>query len=166
MDNFDNEYYKIIEDIEKNEKFNKLKTCRHHGITRYEHSKKVSYKSYKIAKKLNRDYISTARGALLHDFFIEEDLSKNKQKLSMFFHPYYSLKNSNKYFKLNKLEKNIIISHMFPTLPHKIPLYIESIIVSIIDKIVATQEFYQSYFKKYVYKLSNVYILLLTFIKK
>ena len=163
--NKDKNYYKIIKDIEKNPKFKLLKYCKHHGTTRYDHSQKVAYKSYKIAKKLNLDYVSTARGALLHDFFIEEDLSKNKQKLSMFFHPYNSLKNSRKYFKLNKKEKNIIISHMFPTLPHKIPLYKESILVSIIDKIIATEEFYQAYGKKYIYKLSTAYLLLLTFFR-
>ena len=161
----DKEYYKIIKDILNNEKFKQTKKCRHHGITRYEHSLKVSYKSYKIAKKHNLDYISTARAGLLHDFFIDEDLTPKKRKISMFVHPYKSLENSNKYFNLNKKEKNIIISHMFPTLPHKIPLYKESIIVSITDKIIATKEFYQSYGKEKIYKLAHLYMLIITFIR-
>ena len=160
------EFNKIVKDITNNKKFNKLKDCRHHGITRYEHSMKVAYLSYKIAKKLNLDYISVARAGLLHDFFINDDLSKKSQKVSAFTHPYKSLENANFYFNLSKKEKNIIISHMFPTLPHKIPHYKESILVSIIDKFIATKEFYQSYGKIYTYKLANIYLLLIPFIRK
>ena len=63
------------------------------------------------------------------------------------------------------MEKDIIITHMFPTLPHKIPKYLESWLVSIIDKIVATQEFYEAYAKPYTYKLSNLYLITLFFRK-
>ena len=162
----DKEYYQIVSDILNNKKFNKIKECRHHGITRYEHSLKVSYKAYKLAKKYNLDYISTARGGLLHDFFINEDLTKKEQRISMFIHPYKSLNNSNKYFNLNDKEKNIIISHMFPSLPHKIPLSKESLLVSIVDKVIATKEFYQSYGRIKVYKLSHIYMILLTLITR
>ena len=162
----DKDYYNIIKDILKNKKFIQIKNCKHHGQTRYEHSLKVSYKSYKIAKKHNLDYISTARAGLLHDFFINEDLTKKSQKISMFTHPYKSLENSCKYFNLNKKEKNIIISHMFPALPHKIPKYKESILVSIIDKIIATEEFYQSYGKEKIYKVAHLYMIILTLIKR
>ena len=161
----DKEYLNIVSDILENEKFKKTKECRHHGLTRYEHSLKVSYYSYILAKKHNLDYISVARAGLLHDFFINDDLSPRKQKVSMFVHPYKSLENANKYFELNKKEKNIIISHMFPTLPHKIPTSKESILVSAVDKVVATKEFYQSYGKEKVYKLVHLYVLILTFIK-
>ncbi len=154
-------YYRIISDIIENEKFKKLDNYRHHGITRLEHSIKVSYNSYKIAKKLKLNYNAVARAGLLHDFFINEDLSDKKQKLSMFFHPYKSLDNSCNYFQLNDMEKDIIITHMFPTLPHKIPKYLESWLVSIIDKVVATEEFYLSYAKPYTYKFSNLYLMLL-----
>ena len=78
----------------------------------------------------------------------------------MFFHPYASLKNASKYFNLTEREKDIIITHMFPSLPHKVPKYMESWIVSLVDKIVATYEFYCSYGKSYVYRLSNMYVIL------
>ena len=161
----DKEYMMIIDDIMKNNKFKKLANYKHHGMTRLEHSIKVSYNSYKIAKKLHLNYYSTARAGLLHDFFINEDLSHKKQKFSMFFHPYESINNSTKYFELNEMERDIIITHMFPSLPHKIPKYLESWLVSIVDKIVATEEFYTSYAKPYTYKLSNLYLMIL-FIKK
>lgn len=159
----DIEYMKIVENIMANQKFNQIKQCKHHGLTRYEHSLRVSYYSYLITKKLHLNYIETARAGLLHDFFITDDLKEKEQKLSMFVHPYKALTNSNNYFKLTDLEKDIIINHMFPTLPHKIPKYLESWIVSLIDKIVATYEFACSYGKIFLYKYSKIYFLLVLF---
>ncbi len=162
----DKEYYQIVKDILDNEKFNKTKDCKHHGLNRFDHSLKVSYKSYLFAKKHNLDYVSVARAGLLHDFFITEDLTKKQRKVSVVVHPYKSLENATKYFELNKKEKDIIISHMFPTLPHKIPKYKESYVVSIEDKIIATQEFYQSYGKEKFNKLAQLYLLLITILRK
>lgn len=158
-------YYRIVSDILDNNKFKKTINYRHHGMTRFDHSLKVSYYSYLIAKKIRLDYMAVARAGLLHDFFINEDMSAKKQKLSMFFHPYYSLDNADKYFNLSEMEKDIIITHMFPTLPHKIPKFLESWLVSIVDKVVAVYEFYLSYGKIYAYKLSNLYLMILV-IKK
>lgn len=161
----DYEYNDLIKDILANDKFKKLNNCKHHGISRLEHSLRVSYYSYKISKKLKLDYKSTARAGLLHDFFITDDLKGKKSKFSMFFHPYKALENSDIFFKLNDTEKDIIITHMFPTLPHKIPKYLESWVVTFVDKIIATYEFYNSYGKEYIYKLSNFSILLFLFRK-
>ncbi len=158
-------YMYIVNDILDNHEFNKIKECKHHGMNRYDHSVRVSYYSYLIAKKLRLNAVETARGGLLHDFFVESDLSVSKQKLSMFFHPYASIENSNKYFDLTDLEKDIIINHMFPSLPHKIPKYAESWIVSFVDKAVAMYEFYYAYGKNLVYRLSNLYIMLLILFK-
>ena len=161
--NEDLEFNEIVKNIMENKKFNKIKECKHHGITRYEHSLRVSYYSYLITKKLRLNYIETARGGLLHDFFINDDLTEKKQKLSMFYHPYYSIKNAKRYFDLTNLEYDIIINHMFPTLPHKIPTHLESWIVSFIDKAVATYEFYCSYGRPFIYKHANIYLLLILF---
>ena len=155
----------LIYDILENEKFLKIKKCKHHGITRFEHSMRVSYYSYLIAKKIKLNYIAAARGGLLHDFFIQEDLTPIKQKLSMFYHPYYALDNSCNMFNVSEIEKDIIINHMFPTLPHKIPRFLESWLVSLVDKVVATYEFYYSYEKTFMYKFSNLYIMILLLFK-
>ena len=159
----DIEYNNIIEDILKNDKFKQIDNCRHHGITRMEHSLRVSYYSYILSKKLKLNYQAVARAGLLHDFFINEDLKGKKSKLSMFFHPYKSLENSEIFFNLNDIEKDIIITHMFPALPHKIPKYLESWLVNIVDTTVATYEFYYSYGRPYVYKLSNLGLFLFLF---
>ena len=69
----------LVNDILENDKFKKIDNYRHHGMTRLEHSVKVSYYSYKIAKKLRLNYRAVARAGLLHDFFVVEDMSSRKQ---------------------------------------------------------------------------------------
>ena len=165
MDSYCNnyEYINIISDILDNEKFMGLEECKHHGINRLEHSLRVSYYSYLIAKKLRLNYKETARGSLLHDFFCDKDFELKNQKFSFAIHPYISLKNASNIFDLTDLEKDIIINHMFPTLPHKIPKYIESWIVSLVDKGIAIYEFYCSYARTKVYKFANIYLAILLF---
>lgn len=157
----DIEFNNIVSNILSNEKFLEIKKCKHHGITRYEHSLRVAYYSYLVTKKIKLNYFETARGALLHDFFITNELKEKEQKLSAFVHPYKALKNSNYYFNITDLERDIIINHMFPTLPHKIPKYLESWIVSIVDKVVATYEFYCSYGRTFLYRYSRLYMIIL-----
>ena len=154
----DSEYINIISDILENKKFSNTKNCKHHGITRFEHSLRVSYYSYKITKILKLGYIETARAGLLHDFFITDELTGKDKKFRIVIHPYKALENSKKYFTLNEKEKDIIINHMFPTLPHKIPKYLESWIVSLIDKFVAIYEFSCSYKKTLLFNYSKVYL--------
>jgi len=137
----DKEYINIVSDILDNEKFKKLRDCEHHGLSRLDHSLRVSYYSYLFAKKYNLDYVKVARAGLLHDFFINEDLTEKERKISAFVHHNVALDNSCKYFDLSNKEKNIIVAHMFPLTLFRIPIYIESYLVSIIDKIVATYEF-------------------------
>lgn len=155
------EYMNIICDILKNKNFLSLEKCKHHGINRLEHSMRVSFYSYCIAKKLKLNYIETARGGLLHDFFHVEELTPKKQKFCFAVHPYQSLDNASNNFSLSALEKDIIINHMFPTLPHKIPKYMESWLVCFVDKAVAMYEFYCSYGRSKVYKFANIYLALL-----
>lgn len=149
------EYEYITKDILNNKEFNKIELEKHHGTNRLIHSKRVSYNAYKICKILGLDYIAAARAGLLHDFFIRED----RKIKSMFTHPVIALENTKNNFYLNDKEKDIILSHMFPIGP-SIPKYIESWIVSITDKIVATYEFIESFYIKNAYTPSK-YVLLI-----
>ena len=134
-------FMNIINEYINNEKFQKTKYIEQHGITRFEHSLKVSYYSYKITKLLRLNYKETAVGGLLHDFYINTNEINKKEKFNLFFkHPKLALETSNSEFDLTKLEKDIIRNHMFPTTP-AIPKYLESWIVCFVDKCVATKEF-------------------------
>ena len=161
--NKDEEYLYIINNIIKNKEFNKIEQIKHHNTNRLDHSIKVSYYSYKIAKTLKLDYKEVARGGLLHDFYIEEisECKKIKDKIKLFSikHPKDAVSNASQYFELSDKEIDIIKSHMFPV-DYKIPKYAESWIVSLVDKVLSVGEFS----KKFSYKFSYVINLYLLFI--
>jgi len=155
----DEDYISIIHDILENKEFNSIGNIEHHGTNRLEHSKRVSFYSYKIAKILKLDYEQTARAGLLHDFFISEENRKFKDRLlSTFIHPKESVKNSARVFGLTSKEENIIRSHMFP-IYISIPKYAESWIVSIVDKIIGTYEFSIKFRTKLSYASNLLFLL-------
>ena len=153
----DNDYLNIVNDILYNEDFKKIDNNIHHGLSRLDHSLRVSYYSYKISKFMSLNYKETARAGLLHDFFMTGELSKKEQRISAFVHPKKALENSNKIYSLSNREKNIIEAHMFPLVINKIPKYKESWLVSGVDKIVALYEFGFSYGTKAFAKIPNAY---------
>ena len=159
----DKEYKKIVKDIFRNVEFKKIINIEHHGISRMEHSIKISYYSYKIAKKLRMDYVSVARGGLLHDFFLDGDERGAKKKFfDTFTHPKRALQTSIDNFDVNDIEKNIIVSHMFP-IYLSLPKYKESILVNTVDKVIGFKEMLRGFGCKFIYqfKYSYVFVLLL-----
>lgn len=137
----DKQYLIRINDILENKEFQKMETITHHEGNRLDHSIRVSYYSYRLAKLLKLDSEKVARAALLHDFFLEQNTGatvKEKAKM-MLMHPEYALENSKKYFKLSSIEEDIILSHMFPIGKH-IPKYFESWMVDIVDDIASIYE--------------------------
>lgn len=157
----DLEYMRIVNNILENEEFNKIKKIEHHGITRFDHSVRVSYYSYKVAKALHLDYVQTARGGLLHDFFLSpEDRSKKERFISTFIHPAQALETAKSQFTLSRKEEDMIRSHMFP-INISVPKYAESWIVSTVDKVVAASELSLK-FKfslKYAYNITLLFML-------
>ena len=135
---YEPEFNKITEKILNNRKFKKMKNVPHHyATTRYAHNVEVAYKTFKIAKRLNLNYVDMTKAALMHDFYFDEDFSSRRK--CFFNHAKISLKNANKITKLNEIQENIIMSHMFP-IGGKRPRYKESIIVDFVDDIVSIKE--------------------------
>lgn len=161
--NKDQEYLFIIDNIMENDAFRKIENIKHHNTTRLDHSMKVSYYSYKIAKTLKLDYKEVARGGLLHDFYTDKisECTKIKDKIKLFStqHPKDAVINATTHFNLSEKEINIIESHMFPV-DYRVPKYAESWIVSLVDKVLSFGEFS----KKFSYKLSYILNLYLLFI--
>lgn len=156
----DNRYNSIVNDILINEEFNKIKNIEHHGVTRFEHSLKVSYYAYKIADKINLNKNEVARAGLLHDFFLSKENRNLKEKfVSTFVHPKEAVENADKHFIISKREKNIIKSHMFPFYI-SIPIYKESWLVSLVDKVIGTCEFACKFKTKLKYS-TNLFLLVL-----
>lgn len=125
----------------------------HNNLTRLGHCIYVSYKSYLISKALGLDYVSAARGALLHDFYLYRWNIKHSW-LHYFTHPYTALKNAEHTFSLNEIEKDIIVKHMWP-LTLKLPKYAESVIVILIDKFCSIMELFKLVNKPKIQTLLN-----------
>lgn len=156
----DEKYYSIIDNIIRDKEFNKLNDIEHHGITRYKHSVRVSYYSYKICKLLKLDYVDAARAGLLHDFYLS-DLDRNfKEKFTeTFTHPKKAAEHAMQIYGINGREEDIIKSHMFPFCT-SMPKYAESWIVNFVDKVIGSFEFGKKFEKQLVYS-SNLLLLFL-----
>ncbi len=140
------EFNKIIKDIVTNEEFMKLQNEVHHSTTRFDHSLRVAYEVYTKLRDSNQNYVEATRAALLHDFFFDDNLSSS-QNDRLNNHPLIALENAKKYFDINELQENIILSHMYP-LSYCLPRFKESWIVSLMDKKVTIVEFKRFGLKK------------------
>ena len=145
------EFFHLVHDILRHEEFLKLKTYFHHTDYIYDHVLRVAYISYVISRVLKLDYRAAARGGLLHDFFLydwrERKATDSAKALHGQEHPKIALANAKKYFAVNEREADIIVKHMFPK-TKIMPRYLESVVVSISDKIATSYEYVHYYFKK------------------
>lgn len=149
----DNDYYRCISDLIENEYVRQMDNYIQHGsTTTLKHCIMVSYNSYQLAKKMNLDYISAARAGLLHDFYLYDWHDGPKAdsffKKHGFTHSRTALKNAEKYFELNDVEKDIILKHMWPLTLTLVPKYKESMLVSFVDKYISTKETASPYYNK------------------
>ena len=160
------EFKNIIKDLIDNETVQQMKNYRQHCDTNcFEHCYIASYYCYVICKKLNLDYKSAARGAMLHDLFLYDWRKKgDREGLHAFTHGKAACENAAKQFDLNSKEKDIIIKHMWPVTPVP-PKYAEGYILTLVDKYCTLQETAKYISKKKVFKYA--YVLLGTiFLKK
>ena len=148
-----------------------MKNYRQHCNTScYKHCMQVAYYTYVACKKLKLDYVSATRGAMLHDLFLydwrNKSITSTLPGLHAFVHPLIALENANKLFKLNNLEQDIIIKHMWPV-TLKFPTYKESYIVTIMDKYSACVESYiylqEKLRSKSIYKYAYIFLSMLVF---
>ncbi|MBQ2639415.1 MAG: HD domain-containing protein [Bacilli bacterium] len=159
----DKEFEGIIKPIIDNKEFRKLKSVAHHGISRFDHSLRVAYFSYKISKILHLNYKETTEAALLHDFFVDE-VEEENSLMKLRRHPNHAVNNASKYFDLTDRQKDIIKTHMFP-ITFTPPKYIESWIVDIVDDFSAIYEKYYSLKKEMRAATSFMLILLVNIIR-
>ena len=135
------DFYDLASDILNSDYISKLNKLKHHKNTsRLEHSVGVANACFKFAKKFNLkvDLKSMVRGALLHDFFLY-DLKKERINKHLTKHPEIALNNAVREYNINKIEKDIILKHMWP-MTFKLPKYKESFIVCFVDTYCAIKE--------------------------
>lgn len=116
----------------------------HHGNNTYQHCVNVAKCSFYLAQKMhiriNEEELAT--GAMLHDYYLyctkDVTMSGFRHGIS---HPKTALENAGRIWPLDRKEKNIIRTHMFPlTLVH-VPCCREAWLVSLADKYCAAREF-------------------------
>ena len=165
------EFFSIIKDLIANDTVKQMKNYRQHcNTSTYKHCMQVAYYTYIACKKLRLDYVSATRAAMLHDLFLYDWRKKNRSVdlpgLHAFVHPQIALKNANKLFSLNDIEKDVILKHMWPV-TFAFPKFRESYIVTIMDKYSACVETYlyiQEKLKtKTFYKYAYIFLSLLFF---
>lgn len=148
----DQMYNELVKEIINHDEVQRMNEYSHHAnITLYHHSLHVSYTSYRMSKFLGLNYMASARGGLLHDFFHydwhEAKEQREEKGLHAFAHPKVALRNASHHFLISDLEADIIVKHMWP-LSAKPPVHRESMLVSCVDKYCAVSEAYQSYYSK------------------
>ena len=138
------EFAKIAEEIVASPGYEIIRHIDHHDASIADHAVAVALHSFNIACLcgLNQRLGDLTRGALLHDYFhYNWHVTRSSSgKLHGFHHPREALENAEiEYGPLSKVERDIILRHMWPLTPIP-PRYPESLIVCIIDKAVAIRE--------------------------
>lgn len=139
-------YKFILVSLQNNEDIKMMAQYMQHGdVNTYKHCCNVAIIAMKMTLKFKmREYkiINIAIGAMLHDFYLYDyHVSRRvNKKWHAFIHPEIALKNASEIFVLNKRQRNIIRSHMFPATILHVPIYAESWIVNLADKYCAIRE--------------------------
>lgn len=166
------EFNEIIYDLLLDTTVLQMKNYTQHGkISCFIHCYYVAYYTYVVCKKLHLDYISAARGAMLHDLFLYDwhtssPADVNEKGLHAWAHPKIALKNACQTFNLNEIEKDIILNHMWP-LTLRPPKTKEAFIVSCMDKFSATVETLENCRSRFhssrIYRYAYIFVGLIIF---
>jgi len=134
----DADFLLAVEDVAAHPMVRGMASIRHHDDSLLKHSLTVSLAAFYIARAFNADEVATARGALLHDFFLYDWRDGTKRRHATR-HARTALKNAKAYFSLDPVEEDIIVTHMWP-IGGPFYSFHESFLVSSVDKIVSAKE--------------------------
>ena len=137
-------FQKVCDEFIEQEPFTQMKNYKQHGFTTtYDHCISVSYYGYYFARRLHIpcDDVSLIRGALLHDLFLYDWHEKDRtHRWHGFYHSKKAHDNATTFFDLNEIEKNIILTHMWPLTFRSYPKKREAIIICMVDKFISILE--------------------------
>lgn len=153
------EFCAIVLDVFYHPDVQSMHTMIQHGsTTTLEHTMRVSYNAFRIAKVLRLQSEDVARAAILHDFFLYDwhDV-RPKEGLHGFVHARIALQNAEERFELSLVEKDIILKHMWP-LNLKPPRYMESFIVTMTDKYCSLTEIIQYQSRRLIRGIKGLFI--------
>ena len=160
----DKEFINIIKDILENDTVREMKKYKqHYGTNCFNHCLFASYYCYISCKKLHLDYISCARAAMLHDFFLYDwrKRENGRKGLHAYTHAKTAYDNASKLFNLNEKQSDIILKHMWPV-TLALPKYKESFILTLVDKHCALTEFnyglYNTLIQKKIFRYAYLFL--------
>ncbi len=141
------EFLKEADDLLADPMVKKLSDYKHHrDKNRLDHVTEVAWVSFIWGKKFLLDTKAIVRGALLHDLFYY-DWFYEGPALHGLRHHNIALSNARKLTDLSKKEEDIIKKHMWP-LTIWLPMYRESLLVSIVDTFCSFKDYITSCFKE------------------
>lgn len=145
------DFYECIRDIAHHPVVLRMKLYPHHGHTNcYQHCLHVAYYNYIWCRFLELDAHSAARGGMLHDLFLYDwhtHTAKTGDHFHGMTHPKCAYKHAKKFFELNAIEEDIILSHMWPVTLFRVPRTKEGWITTFTDKYCGTLETSQPFMK-------------------
>jgi uncharacterized protein len=135
------EFINYVSDIVCIPEYQLLKNYTHHYYTnRYQHCLNVAWYSFLMSRKLHLNVRSCTRGAMLHDFYLYENIhTKEEVKKHIQTHPKVALENAQRFIRLDDVEIDCIVHHMWPRVKGK-PKTKEGYIVTVADKYAASLE--------------------------
>ncbi len=133
------EFQQLVKDLLDKPIVQNMATMKQHSesISLLEHLIYTAYVTYCICDIFNLNKKEAVRGALLHDFRLE-DSAEYKNNFS---HSKMALQDAKKHFTLTEREQNIILSHMWPLNITLIPRSKEAFVVGLADTYCATMEY-------------------------
>jgi uncharacterized membrane protein/predicted hydrolase (HD superfamily) len=134
----DPDYDEAVRDLLAHERVQSMASIQHHDGSVLDHVLKVSRISWLVARRFGLDAVSAARGGILHDFFLY-DWRRERVEHHATGHARTALENARKYFALNAVEADCILTHMWP-LSRRFFRYREAFVVSFADKLVSARE--------------------------
>lgn len=139
-------YWDILNELLQKDCLQQLKKYRQHRYTTtYDHCRHVAVMSYTFARKwhLHINEQSLAVACMFHDYYLydikDEHLGPWHHGTR---HAAIAIRNAEKVYPLNQLERNIIRSHMWPLNITRIPMSKEAWLVCLADKICAVEEMF------------------------
>ncbi|MCI8293212.1 MAG: phosphohydrolase [Hespellia sp.] len=132
------DFYHCIHDLAVHPAVLQMKQYPHHGSTTcYRHCLNMAFYSYLWCRFLHFNARSAARAGMIHDLFLYDwhtHAALTGERFHGLTHPKTAFRNAQKYFTLNKIEKDIILNHMWPVTLLSVPSTKEGWIASFADK--------------------------------
>lgn len=136
--NWELDFYDEIKDLMRHPVVLRMKLYPHHGVSScYDHCLHVAYYNYVICRYFKLDARSAARAGMLHDLFLYDwhtHTAKTGDHFHGMTHPKVAFRNASRHFKLNRVEKDVIMNHMWPVTLFHIPHTREGWVTTLTDK--------------------------------